>query len=48
MIHGASRTDVSQLAFDNRIRLDQLSESIKSLEDSLLEMTNASAEFASA
>jgi ABC-2 type transport system ATP-binding protein len=48
VIHGATRTDVSQLAFDNRIRLDQLSESSKSLEDSLLEMTNASAEFTSA
>ena len=48
VIHGASRTDVSQLAFDNRIRLDQLSESSKSLEDSLLDLTNASAEFASA
>jgi len=48
VIHGATRTDVSQLAFDNRIRLDQLSESSKSLEDSLLEMTNDSAEFVSA
>lgn len=48
VIHGATRTDVSQLAFDNRIRLDRLSESTKSLEDSLLEMTSASAEFASA
>ena len=48
VVHGASRTDVSQLAFENRIRLDQLSESSKSLEDSLLEMTSATAEFASA
>ena len=48
VVHGASRTDVSQLAFDHRIRLDRLSESTKSLEDSLLELTSASAEFASA
>ncbi len=48
VVYGVTRTDVSQLAFDNRIRLDQLSESTKSLEDSLLEMTSASAEFASA
>lgn len=48
VVHGATRTDVSQLAFDNRIRLDHLSESTKSLEESLLEMTNASAEFAAA
>lgn len=47
VVHGASRTDVSKLAFDNRIRLDRLDESTKSLEDSLLEMTRASAEFAS-
>ncbi len=47
VVHGASRTDVSKLAFDNRIRLDRLDESTRSLEDSLLEMTSASAEFAS-
>jgi len=48
VVHGATRTDVSQLAFDHRIRLDQLSESTRSLEDSLLELTSSSAEFASA
>ena len=48
VVHGASRSTVSQLAFDNRIRIDQLYEHSRSLEDSLLELTSASAEFASA
>jgi len=48
MIRGATRTTVSQLAFDNRIQLTQLTETSKSLEDTLLDMTNASAEFAAA
>ncbi len=48
VVHGATRIDVSQVAFEHRIRLDQLSESTKSLEDSLLEMTSATAEFTSA
>lgn len=48
MIRGATRTSVSQLAFDNRIRLTELTETSKSLEDTLLDMTSASAEFAAA
>lgn len=48
MIRGATRTSVSQLAFDNRIRLTELSETSRSLEDTLLDMTSASAEFAAA
>ena len=40
--------DVSQLAFDHRIRLLELTETSRSLEDNLLEMTRSSAEFASA
>ena len=48
MIRGATRTTVSQLAFDNQIQLTELSETSQSLEDTLLEMTSASAEFAAA
>ncbi|MGI9612874.1 MAG: ABC transporter ATP-binding protein [Acidimicrobiales bacterium] len=48
VVHGASRPAVSQLAFDNRIRIDQLYDHSRSLEDSLLDLTSASAEFASA
>ena len=45
---GTSLAAVSQLAFDHGIRLIELTETTRSLEDSLLEMTQASAEFASA
>jgi ABC-2 type transport system ATP-binding protein len=48
MIRGATRAGVSQLAFDNRIRLTELTETSRSLEDTLLDMTSASAEFAAA
>jgi len=48
MIRGTTRTRVSQLAFDNRIQLTELTETAKSLEDTLLDMTKASAEFAAA
>lgn len=48
VIRGLTKTGISQLAFDNRIRLDELTETSQSLEDSLLEMTSASAEFAAA
>lgn len=48
MIRGATRTAVSQLAFDNRIQLTELSETTRSLEDTLLDMTSTSAEFAAA
>jgi hypothetical protein len=39
---------VSQWAFEHRIRLVELSETAQSLEDSLLDMTGAVAEFTSA
>ncbi|MFZ1440217.1 MAG: ATP-binding cassette domain-containing protein [Candidatus Microthrix subdominans] len=47
-VTGTSIADVSQLAFDHGIRLTELTESSRSLEDSLLDMTRSSAEFASA
>jgi len=47
-LRGTTRDAVSQIAFDGRIRLLEISETARSLEDSLLDMTNASAEFASA
>jgi ABC-2 type transport system ATP-binding protein len=46
VVRGATKAVVSQLAFQNGIRLDELSETVQSLEDSLLDMTAASAEFA--
>lgn len=48
VIRGATKAAVSQLAFENGIRLVELSEFTPSLEDALLELTGASAEFASA
>ena len=47
-LHGTTRAAVSQIAFDSGIRLLELTETSRSLEDSLLDMTRASAEFASA
>jgi ABC-2 type transport system ATP-binding protein len=47
IVLGTTRTAVSQIAFDHRIRVDELTETSRSLEDSLLELTRASAEFAS-
>ncbi len=47
-VRGANKATVSQLAFDNGIRLLELSEVAPSLEETLLDMTGASAEFASA
>jgi ABC-2 type transport system ATP-binding protein len=47
VVRGTTRDVVSQIAFDNSIRLLELSETSRSLEDSLLDMTRASAEFAS-
>jgi ABC-2 type transport system ATP-binding protein len=47
VVHGSTRDVVSQIAFDNGIRLTQLSETSRSLEDSLLDMTRSTAEFAS-
>jgi ABC-2 type transport system ATP-binding protein len=48
LVHGTTTTVVSQLAFDHGIRVVELTETARSLEDSLLDMTRASAEFASA
>jgi ABC-2 type transport system ATP-binding protein len=48
VIHGTTKSAVSQLAFEHGIRLVELSETAQSLEDSLLDMTGASAEFTSA
>ena len=47
-VRGTTKTAVSQLAFDHGIRLVELTEASRSLEDSLLDLTRASAEFASA
>ena len=48
VIRGTTKAAVSQLAFEHGIRLVELSETAPSLEDTLLDMTGASAEFASA
>jgi ABC-2 type transport system ATP-binding protein len=48
VVRGLSKATVSQLAFENGIRLVELSEVAPSLEDTLLDLTGASAEFASA
>lgn len=48
VIHGSTKEQISTIAFEHNIQLFELTESSKSLEDSLLEMTHASAEFASA
>jgi ABC-2 type transport system ATP-binding protein len=48
VIRGTTKTAVSQIAFDNGIRLVELTEIAPSLEDTLLDLTGASAEFASA
>jgi ABC-2 type transport system ATP-binding protein len=47
VVHGTTRDVVSQIAFDNGIRLLELSQTSRSLEDSLLDMTRSTAEFAS-
>jgi ABC-2 type transport system ATP-binding protein len=47
VVQGTTRDVVSQIAFDNSIRLSELSETSRSLEDSLLDMTRSTAEFAS-
>ena len=48
VVRGTTKAAVSQLAFENGIRVVELSQTIQSLEDSLLDMTSASAEFTSA
>jgi ABC-2 type transport system ATP-binding protein len=47
-IVGTTMADISELAFDHGVRLVELTETSRSLEDSLLDMTRSSAEFASA
>ncbi|GAB3345057.1 ATP-binding cassette domain-containing protein [Modestobacter lapidis] len=47
VVRGTTRAAVSQIAFDSRIQVFGLSETSRSLEDSLLDLTRASAEFAS-
>ena len=48
VVRGTTKAEVSELAFDNRIRLVELRENSRSLEDILLDMTKASAQFTSA
>jgi ABC-2 type transport system ATP-binding protein len=48
VIRGTTKATVSQVAFENGIRLIELSESSQSLEESLLDMTAAAAEFTAA
>ncbi|CAN5900854.1 ATP-binding cassette domain-containing protein [soil metagenome] len=47
LVHATTRDAVSQLAFDHGIRVCELTETARSLEDSLFDLTSASAEFAS-
>jgi ABC-2 type transport system ATP-binding protein len=48
VVRGATKATVSQIAFEHGIRLVELGEVAPSLEETLLDMTGASAEFASA
>ncbi len=48
VVRGATKATVSRLAFEHGIRLVELGEVAPSLEETLLDMTGASAEFASA
>jgi ABC-2 type transport system ATP-binding protein len=48
LVAGTTKADVSRLAFDHGIRLDELSEVAHSLEESLLALTGDSAEFTAA
>ena len=47
-VRGGTRDVVSKIAFDHGIRVLELTETSQSLEDSLLDMTGSSAEFAAA
>ena len=47
-VREATLTEVSQLAFEHRILIVEITEASKSLEETLLEMTSSSVEFASA
>lgn len=48
IVTGCTKAAISQLAFEHGIRLDELSESTRSLEDSLLDMTADTAQYTSA
>jgi ABC-2 type transport system ATP-binding protein len=47
-VHGVGTAVVSQLAFDHRIQVTEITETSRSLEEILIDMTGASAEFAAA
>ncbi len=47
-VRGTTTTAVSQIAFDNRVQVFEITETRRSLEEILLDMTGASAEFAAA
>lgn len=47
-VRGATTAAVSQIAFDHRLRIVELTETSRSLEDSLLELTAPTAQFATA
>ncbi len=47
-VHGVDTTAVSQLAFEHRIQVTEITESSRTLEEILIDMTGASAEFAAA
>ena len=47
-LRGTTTAAVSQLAFDHRIHVIEITETARSLEEILLDMTGASAEFAAA
>jgi ABC-2 type transport system ATP-binding protein len=47
-VHGATTATVSGIAFDHRIQLTEITETARSLEEILIDMTGASAEFAAA
>jgi ABC-2 type transport system ATP-binding protein len=46
--HGTTTDIVSQIAFDHQLRIVEISETSRSLEEILLDITGATAEFASA
>jgi ABC-2 type transport system ATP-binding protein len=47
-LHGTSTAAVSQIAFDHRIQVTEITETSRSLEEILIDLTGASAEFAAA
>ncbi len=47
-VRGTTTAAVSQIAFDNRIQIIEITEIRRSLEEILIDMTGASAEFAAA